>query len=56
MTPDPAPTPAERAAELDVAAAKADHKGDLVFAAECRSAAEHLRRQEAIKCGQAQKS
>ena len=42
MTP-PAPTPQERAAELEIAAKIARELGDYVFAKECESWAENLR-------------
>ncbi len=43
MTPDPLPTPAERAAQLEVAAKwAADHKDEL-FEKECKQWAEYWR-------------
>jgi hypothetical protein len=45
MTPT-APTPDDRAAELDIAAKIARELGDYVFAKECESWAENLRMQE----------
>jgi len=49
MTPDPHPTPLERAAELDVAAKIAYDKQDYVFAQELAQHAHLLRMQDIDK-------
>lgn len=46
MTPDPHPTLAERAEELEVAAKIAHENGNHVFAQELAQHAHHLRMQE----------
>ena len=46
MTPDPHPTPAEQAAELEVAAKIAHEHSNPVFADELARKAHHLRMQE----------
>lgn len=46
MTPDPHPTLAERAEELEVAAKIAHDHGNHVFAQELTRSAHHLRMQE----------
>lgn len=46
MTPDPKPTPVERADELDVAAKIAYDKADFVFAKQLADHAHMLRMQE----------
>ena len=45
MTPDPRPTPAEQAAELEVAAKIAHENGNHVFAQELAQHAHYLRMQ-----------
>lgn len=46
MTPDPHPTPSERAEELEVAAKIAHEHSNPVFADELARKAHHLRMQE----------